>query len=41
MSVAVLVAVGALGGVGATGRFLLDGAVNARVAGAFPFGPSR
>ena len=38
MSVAVLAAVGALGGVGAIGRFLLDGAVGGRVGGAFPFG---
>jgi fluoride exporter len=38
MSVGVLVAVGALGGVGAVGRFMVDGAVSARVAGAFPLG---
>lgn len=38
MSVGVLVVVGALGGLGAVGRFLLDGAVSARVAGGFPFG---
>jgi CrcB protein len=38
MTVGVLVAVGALGGLGAIGRFLLDGAVSARIAGSFPFG---
>jgi len=38
MSVPVLVVVGVLGGIGAIGRFLLDGAVSARVAGSFPFG---
>jgi CrcB protein len=38
MSVPVLILVGALGGVGAIGRFLLDGAVSRRVAGGFPFG---
>jgi CrcB protein len=38
MSVGVLFAVGALGGLGAIGRFLLDGAVSARIAGSFPFG---
>jgi CrcB protein len=39
MSVAlVAVGIGLLGGVGAVARFLLDGAVSARVAGAFPFG---
>jgi CrcB protein len=38
VSLDVLIAVGALGGLGAIGRFLLDGAVSARVAGAFPFG---
>ena len=38
MSAAVLVAVGVLGGIGAVGRFLLDGAVSARTAGRFPFG---
>lgn len=37
MSVAVLVGIGLLGGVGATARFLVDGAVAAR-AGRFPFG---
>lgn len=38
MNVGVVLAVGALGGVGAIGRFLLDGAVSARTAGGFPFG---
>jgi fluoride exporter len=38
MSLGVLVAVGALGGLGAVGRFLLDGAVGARATGAFPYG---
>jgi fluoride exporter len=38
MSALVVVGVGALGGVGAIARFLLDGAVASRVAGAFPFG---
>ena len=38
MSAAVVILVGALGGVGAIGRFLLDGAVSRRVAGGFPFG---
>ena len=38
MSVAVLLAVGVLGGLGAVGRFLLDGAVSARSAGGFPAG---
>jgi CrcB protein len=38
MSAAVLLAVGVLGGVGAVGRFLLDGAVSARAAGGFPAG---
>ena len=38
MNVGVLLAVGALGGLGAIGRFLLDGAVSARIAGSFPFG---
>ena len=37
MSVAVIVGVGLLGGVGAIARFLLDGAVSARV-GPFPWG---
>jgi fluoride exporter len=38
MSLPVLLAVGALGGLGAVGRFLLDGAVSARTAGRFPYG---
>ena len=38
MSAAVLLGVGLLGGVGATARFVLDGAVSARTAGRFPFG---
>jgi CrcB protein len=38
MSVAVLLAVGVLGGLGAIARFVLDGAVSARTAGRFPFG---
>jgi CrcB protein len=38
MSAGVLVLVGALGGLGAVGRFLLDGAVSARVAGRVPDG---
>jgi fluoride exporter len=38
VSVPVLLLIGALGGAGAIGRFLLDGAVSARVAGGFPFG---
>jgi CrcB protein len=38
MSVAILVVVGALGGLGAIGRFLLDGAISARAGGSFPFG---
>jgi fluoride exporter len=38
VSLPVLILVGALGGIGAIGRFLLDGAVSARVAGGFPFG---
>jgi fluoride exporter len=38
MSVAVLLAVGALGGVGAIARFLLDGAVAARAASSVPVG---
>jgi CrcB protein len=35
---AVLAGIGLLGGLGAIGRFLLDGAVSSRVGGAFPFG---
>jgi fluoride exporter len=38
MSATVLLAVGALGGLGAVGRFLLDGAVSARTAGRLPAG---
>lgn len=38
MSAPVLLAVGLLGGVGAIGRFLLDGAVSSRFAGSFPLG---
>lgn len=38
MSLSVLLAVGALGGVGAMARFLLDGEVSRRVAHPFPFG---
>ena len=38
MTVLVVVGVGLLGGTGAIARFLLDGAVASRLAGAFPFG---
>ena len=38
MTVLVVIGVGLLGGTGAVARFLLDGAVAARVASAFPFG---
>ena len=38
MTPAVVVGVGLLGGLGAIGRFLLDGAVAARAGRAFPFG---
>jgi CrcB protein len=38
VSAGVLVAVGVVGGLGAVARFLLDGAVSARVASAFPWG---
>lgn len=38
MSVATAIGVGLLGGLGAVGRFLLDGAVARRVGSAFPFG---
>ena len=38
MSVAVLVGIGVLGGVGAIARFLLDGAVAGRVGRSFPWG---
>ncbi|MCW3003592.1 MAG: crcB [Conexibacter sp.] len=38
MSVAVVLGLGVLGGAGAAGRFLIDGAVARRVGSAFPFG---
>jgi fluoride exporter len=38
MSVAVLLGLGLLGGVGAIARFVLDGAVSARTGRTFPFG---
>ena len=38
MSAAVVLAIGALGGVGAIARFLLDGAVAGRLGRAFPYG---
>ena len=38
MTVLVVIGVGLLGGVGAIGRFLLDGGVASRVGSAFPFG---
>jgi len=38
VSVAVLAAVGALGGIGAIARFLLDGAVAGRLGRGFPYG---
>jgi CrcB protein len=38
MSLLVVLGVGALGGVGAVGRFLLDGEVSRRRGRAFPFG---
>jgi len=38
MSPLVVVAIGLVGGLGATGRFLLDGAVSGRVARSFPWG---
>lgn len=38
MSALVLLGVGLLGGVGAIGRFLLDGAVAARLGRSFPYG---
>ena len=38
MSALTLVAIGLLGGIGALGRFLLDGAVSARLGREFPFG---
>jgi len=38
VSLAVVVGVGLLGGVGAIGRFVLDGAVSARAGRSFPWG---
>lgn len=38
MSAPLLIAVGVFGGFGAIARFLLDGAVSARIARAFPYG---
>ena len=38
MSLAVVIAVGAVGGVGAIARFALDGAVGQRVGREFPYG---
>ena len=38
MSASVLLLLGLLGGVGAVGRFLLDGAVATRLGRSFPFG---
>lgn len=38
MSAATVIAVGVLGGAGALGRLLLDGAVSSRSTGTFPFG---
>ena len=38
MSLATWLGIAALGGVGSIARFLLDGAVSARVASAFPWG---
>jgi len=38
VSVAVLAAIGALGGIGAIARFLLDGAVAGRLGRGFPYG---
>jgi len=38
VSFAIVLAVGAIGGVAAIARFLLDGAVGARVGGMFPWG---
>jgi CrcB protein len=38
VSLPLLLAVGLIGGLGAVGRFLLDGAVSRRVGRAFPFG---
>jgi CrcB protein len=38
VSLAVVIGVGLLGGVGAVGRFLLDGAVSSRARRSFPWG---
>ena len=38
MNVAVVLAIGALGGVGATARFALEGAVAGRLGRGFPYG---
>lgn len=38
MSAATVIAIGLLGGAGALARFLLDGAVAARLGGGFPYG---
>ncbi len=38
MSLAILCGIGLLGGIGAVARFLLDGAVAARVQNSFPWG---
>lgn len=38
MTALVVIGIGLLGGLGAIGRFLLDGAVSARVSGGFPWG---
>jgi CrcB protein len=38
VSLAVTLVIGMLGGVGALGRFLLDGAVSRRARGSFPWG---
>jgi fluoride exporter len=38
VSLAVVLGIGVLGGAGAIGRFLLDGAVSSRAGSAFPYG---
>jgi CrcB protein len=38
VSAALVLGIGVLGGLGAIGRFLLDGAVSRRLGGAFPWG---
>ena len=38
MSALLVIGIGLLGGIGAIARFLLDGAVSARVPGGFPWG---